>query len=63
MIEMKLKKGIIWNTRDNTMYSIKIKNTKAFMDSVTRAITKGAIEKYYKPIIKGKSISSQMKKG
>lgn len=63
MVAMKLKKGIIWNTRDNTMYSIKIKNTKAFMDSVTRAITKGAIEKYYKPIIKGKSISSQMKKG
>lgn len=63
MAAMKLKQGVLWNTRDNTMYSIKIKNTDTFMDSVTKAITKGAIEKYYKPIIKGKSISSQMKKG
>lgn len=62
MAAMKMKKGILWNTRDNFMYSIKIKNTKTFMDSVTKAITKGAIPKYYKPIIKGKSIASQMRK-
>lgn len=63
MAAMKMKKGILWNTRDNSMYSIKIKSTKNFMDSVTKAITKGAIQKYYKPIIRGKSITSQMKKG
>ena len=63
MVAMKMKKGILWNTRDSSMYSIKIKSTKNFMDSVTKAITKGAIQKYYKPIIKGKSITSQMKKG
>ena len=63
MAAMKLKNGILWNTRDNSMFSIKIKNTKAFMDSVAKTITKGAIEKYYKPIIEGKRISSQMKKG
>lgn len=63
MAAMKMKKGILWNTRDNSMYSIKVKSTKNFMDSVTKAITKGAIQKYYKPIIKGKSIISRMKKG
>lgn len=63
MAAMKMKKGILWNTRDNSMYSIKIKSTKNFMDSITKAITKGAIQKYYKPMIKGKSITSQMKKG
>ena len=63
MAAMEMKKGILWNTRDNSMYSIKIKDTKTFMDSVTKTITKGVIQEYYKPIIKGKSITTQMKKG
>ena len=63
MAAMKMKKGILWNTRDNSMYSIKIKSMKKFMDSISKAITKGAIQKYYEPIVKGKSITSQMKKG
>lgn len=49
MVALKKENGILWNTRDNSMYSIKIKSTKNFMDSVTKAITKGAIQKYYKP--------------
>lgn len=63
MAAMKMKRGILWNTRDNSMYSIKIKSKKSFMDSVTKAITKGVIQKYYKPIFKSKSITSRMKKG
>jgi len=45
------------------MYSVKTKRTKTFLDSVTKAIAEGATQKYYKPIIKGKSIITQMKKG
>lgn len=49
MYALNLKKGILWNTRDNSMYSVVIKNKKQFIDNVTNAITKGFIKKYYKP--------------
>ncbi len=48
MIALGLKKGILWNVRDNTMWDIKIKDQKRFLDSVTNAITKGAIRRYIK---------------
>lgn len=47
MVALGLKKGILWNTKNNQMYEIKIKNKKAFMDKVINAITKGAYKKYY----------------
>lgn len=47
MVALKKKKGIVWNTRDNKMYEIHIKNTKRFMDKVIRTITKGAYSRYY----------------
>ena len=43
------KKGILWNTIDNTLYEITVPNKTLFMDAVTNAITKGAIKKYNKP--------------
>ena len=46
---MGMKKGILWNTRDNTLYEITVPNKTLFMDAVTNAITKGAIKKYNKP--------------
>ena len=45
---MGMKKGILWNTRDNTLYEITVPNKTLFMDAVTNAITKGAIKKYNK---------------
>lgn len=50
MVAMDLKKGILWNTRDNTIYEIEIPDRKAFLDAVTKTITKGMVERYYKPV-------------
>ena len=49
VVAMGMKKGILWNTRDNTLYEITVPNKTLFMDAVTNAITKGAIKKYNKP--------------
>ncbi len=49
MVAMNLQKGILWNTRDNTSYEIEVPDRKAFLDAVTKAVTKGAIESYYDP--------------
>ena len=43
------KKGILWNTRDNTLYEITVPNKSRFLDTVTNATTKGVIKKYNKP--------------
>ena len=50
MIAMNLKRGILWNTRDNTSYEIEIPERKAFLNAVTKAITKGVIQNYYSPV-------------
>ncbi|ORX69333.1 P-loop containing nucleoside triphosphate hydrolase protein [Anaeromyces robustus] len=49
MISLGLEKGILWNTKDNTMYCITIPNKKTFLDNVVRTITKGIIKEYYDP--------------
>ena len=59
MVAMNLSKGILWNTRDNTSYEIEVPDRKAFLDAVTKAITKGMIEKYYEPATK--RVASQKK--
>ena len=46
MIGLRLKKGMLWNTRDNTRYRITIPNEQVFMDAVARAITKNHLKKY-----------------
>ena len=56
MVAMNLKKGILWNTRDNISYEIEVPDRKVFLDAVTKAITKGVIENYYEPV--GKSLES-----
>lgn len=48
MVALHLKKGILWNTRDNTRYTIKIPHKTRFLDAVIRTITKGNIDKYYR---------------
>ncbi len=47
MIALKLETGILWNTRKNKIYEIKIPDRNLFMDSVVNTITKGAFDKYF----------------
>ena len=49
MVAVGVKKGVLWNVRDNSRYQIKVPNEEAFLDAVVRTITKGQINKYYKP--------------
>ena len=49
VVAKKLKKGILWNTRTNDMYEISIPNTNAFLDAITKTITKHQLVKYFKP--------------
>lgn len=66
MIALKLKSGILWNTRNNDMYEIKIPNKKKFLDSVVYAITKGSIKKYNKPssteLLKAEMVINMLRK-
>lgn len=49
MAAMDLPRGILWNTRDNTSYEIEMPDQKAFLDALTRTVTKGILEKYHEP--------------
>ncbi|OUM60971.1 hypothetical protein PIROE2DRAFT_62805 [Piromyces sp. E2] len=49
MVALELDKGILWNTKDNTMYSITIPDRIEFLNCMVRAITKGIINQYYNP--------------
>lgn len=60
VVAMGLKKGILWNTRDNSMFEITIPNEKRFLDEVSNAITKGVIKKYNKPSDKELILSDLM---
>lgn len=62
MIAMNLGKGILWNTRDNTLYEIEVPDRKKFMDAVTKAVTKGMIENYYEPDKKLQKVHKKLKK-
>lgn len=47
MVALHLSRGILWNTRTNTVFEITIHDKALFMDAVANAITKGEIKKYY----------------
>lgn len=47
MVALRLEKGIIWNTRDNSKYEISIPDRKEFLNAVVKTITKGALKNYY----------------
>lgn len=55
MVAMNLQKGILWNTRDNTFYEIEVPDRKAFLDAVTKTVTKGMIESYSEPDLSKKN--------
>ena len=45
IIALKLKKGILWNTKDNSMFEITIPNVEDFLNATVRAITKNQVKK------------------
>ena len=49
IIALKLKKGILWNTKDNSMFEITIPNVEDFLNATVRAITKNQVKKYIRP--------------
>lgn len=49
VVAMDKKKGILWNTRDNSVFEITVPNKTDFLNAVSNAITKGVIKKYNKP--------------
>ena len=49
VIALKLEKGILWNTRDNTAYEVRIPDKNRFLDAVANAITKNRIRTYNRP--------------
>lgn len=49
IVALKLEKGILWNTRDNTAYEVRVPDKKKFLDAVANAITKNKITAYYEP--------------
>jgi len=61
MMALGLKKGILWNTKDNHMFEIKIKNEKALKDKIIKTITKGAYKKYYDAGVIKDSFFDQLK--
>lgn len=49
MIALNLERGILWNTRDNKAYEIRVPEKNEFLDTVVNAVTKDQINKYYAP--------------
>ena len=47
MVALDLKRGILWNTRDNKAFEIRVPDIKAFLDAVANAVTKGQIKAYH----------------
>lgn len=46
IVGMGIDEGYLWNIRDNKLLSITVPDRWAFMDAVTRAVTKGSIARY-----------------
>lgn len=49
VVALGLPKGILWNTRNNAKFEIRVPNRTAFLDAVAKAVTKRAIAKYFSP--------------
>lgn len=47
VVALGLEKGILWNTRENLKYEVKVPNKIQFLNSVAKTVTKGYLKKYY----------------
>ena len=52
MVALNLDRGVLWNVRNNDMYSISISDRQAFMNAVAKTITKMKLQEYYEPILR-----------
>ncbi len=52
MVALELEKGVLWNTKNDEMYEIKIPDKRTYMNAVTKAITKHRIMRFIKPSVK-----------
>lgn len=60
IVALKLEKGILWNTRDNTIFEVRVPDKKKFLDAVANAITKNKIKAYYAPVsVRSKAMTTQ----
>ena len=49
MVALGLEKGILWNTRDNSMYEIHVPDKKTFLDAVVATASKHTVNEYNAP--------------
>jgi hypothetical protein len=49
IIALGLEKGVLWNTRNNTRYEIQVSDKDKYLDAITKAVTKGYLQKYCIP--------------
>lgn len=49
MVALGLRKGVLWNIRDNKKYEVTVPDVEKFLNAVVRTVTKGKITQYYKP--------------
>ena len=47
MVALNIEKGVLWNVRTNTMYTVRVPDKEKFIEKVIKCITKGNIKKYY----------------
>lgn len=52
MVALHKDTGVLWNTRDNTQFTIRIPDKGRFLDAVARAVTKRRLEKYRGPALR-----------
>lgn len=61
IIALGVKKGILWNTKDNSMFEITIPNVEDFLNATVRAITKNQIKEYIQPDIESSANNTSSK--
>ena len=49
MIGLGVSRGVVWNVRDNAMFSVEIPDRKRYLDAVAKAVTKQKIPAYFEP--------------
>lgn len=47
MVALGISKGVLWNTRNNERYEVRVPDRKKFLDAVVKCITKGNISQFY----------------
>ena len=49
VVALGLERGVLWNTRTNVKYEVRIKDKAKYLDAVANAVTKGYLKKHHSP--------------